>query len=156
MKVLGGDATTNGLLQSARGVGALVAALFIAALVTTRGRGIVLTVGTFALPLAMLGISLSRALPLSLAGLAFFGGALILVYNLANSMVQTLVPDRVRGRVMAIYTLALAGVTPFGSLAFGAVAEGIGEPLTVGLGAAASLACAAAIFLAAPAVRKIS
>lgn len=155
VRVLGGDARTNGLLQSARGVGALVAALGIASMGQARRRGRILTAATFAVPVAIFGMSLTRALPLSLLGMFLAGGFLILIFNLANALVQTLVPDEVRGRVMGVYTLAFMGVIPIGSLVVGALAQSVGEPLTLEFTAAASLSCAFAIALAAPDVRRL-
>jgi MFS family permease len=155
VKVLGGDARTNGLLQSARGAGALAAALGIASLGAARGRGRLLTAGSLAFPVALAGLSFTRTLPLSLAGLFLAGAALIAMFNLANALVQTLVPDAVRGRVMSVYNLAFLGVAPIGSLAIGAAAERFGEPSAVLAFAAMSLACTGGIALAVPSLRRL-
>jgi len=157
VKVLGGDSRTNGLLQSARGAGALLAALGIASLGgRARGRGRLLTAGSLAFPVALAGLSFTRILPLSLAALFLAGAALIAMFNLANALVQTLVPDAVRGRVMSVYNLAFLGMAPIGSLAIGAAAERFGEPSAVLGFAIVSLACTGGIALAVPSLRRLA
>jgi MFS family permease len=153
--VLGGNATTNGLLQSARGVGALSSALLIASLGRFKFKGKLLTVGTFAFPTMLLVFALVRWLPLSLLVLVGVGMALILILNLANALVQTLVPDPLRGRVMGIYSLTFLGLMPIGALLAGAVAEHIGEPVTVVLSSLISLGFAALLWVFAPKLRAL-
>ncbi len=154
VNVLGGDATTNGYLQSARGVGALIAALGIATLVARGGRGKMITAGMFLFPAALIAFSFTRSLPFALGVLLFVGAGAITMMNVANSLVQTLSPDSMRGRVMGIYTLSFMGFLPIGSLIVGAFAQRFGEPLTVMLSALVMLACALGITLAVPALRK--
>lgn len=154
VQVLGGDATTNGFLQSARGIGALAAALGIATWAQGRRRGRAMTVGTFAFPLLLVVFSFTRVVGLSLAMLVAVGAANIMVNNLANSLVQTLTPDALRGRVMAVYTLSFFGFMPIGALLAGTVATAIGVPLTVILGASGTFVCAVAVTLAVPSLRR--
>jgi MFS family permease len=156
VKILGGDARTNGLLQSARGAGALVAALLIASRGRFRGKGRILTAGSLAFPVVLAALSFTRSLALSLGGLFLAGAALISMFNLANALVQTLVPDAVRGRVMAVYNLAFLGLAPIGSLAIGAAAERIGEPSALLAFAAVSFACTGGIALAVPSLRRLA
>jgi MFS family permease len=132
--VLGGDVRTNGLLHSARGVGALIGALGIAALGRFTFRGKLLSSGMFLFPLLLLIFSFLRWLPLSLLTLVGVGGALVLVMNLANSLVQTGTEDSVRGRVTSIYTLTFFGFMPIGSLLIGQIAEKTSEPLALQFG----------------------
>jgi predicted MFS family arabinose efflux permease len=136
VRILGGDATTNGLLQSARGAGALGGALGIAALGRFQRKGRVLVTGSLLFPMVLAVFSLTRSLWFSLVTLVVVGTASILVLNLANAMVQTLVRDEFRGRVMGIYSLIFLGSMPLGGVLMGALAERIGEPGTVALGAA--------------------
>jgi MFS family permease len=154
VRVMGGDARTNGLLQSARGLGAFSAALGIASLGRFNRRGRLLTAGTLAFPLLLAGFSFTRALPASLAVLLAVGAANITINSLANSLVQSWTPDEVRGRVMSIYNLFFMGFMPLGSLLAGAIAERAGAPLAVLVGAGGTLACAAAIAIAVPSLRK--
>jgi MFS family permease len=156
VEILGGDARTYGLLQSARGAGALLAALGIASLGGFRGRGRLLTAGSLAFPVALAGLSFTRSVPLTLAALFLAGAALISMYNLANVLVQTLVPDAVRGRVMSVYNLAFLGMAPIGSLVIGAAAERFGVPAAMLAFAAASLAGTGGIALVVPSLRRLA
>ncbi len=153
--VLGGDAKTNGLLQSARGLGSLVGALAIAYLGQTGARGKFLLGGMFLFPIMLLGFSMARWVPLSLLMQLGIGIGLILIFNLSNALVQTQVPDEFRGRVMGVYTLAFFGFWPIGGLLMGAAADLIGEPITVGGNAIVLLAAATVIFGLFPALRAL-
>jgi MFS family permease len=153
--VLHGDATTNGLLQSARGVGALLAAVSIASLGRFSFRGKVLTAGVMVFPVLAFLFSRTLILPLSLLAIAGVGASLIMVYNLCNSLVQTIVEDRLRGRVMAFYNLVFMGTLPIGNLVVGQVAQHVGAAVTVMACAAFTAACAVAIWIAAPRVRAL-
>jgi MFS family permease len=81
------------------------------------------------------------------------GAAVILIQNLTNSLIQSLVSDQLRGRVMSIYTTILFGVFPLGGLLAGAVAETISEPFAVMLGAAVAFGYAILIWIAFPRLR---
>jgi MFS family permease len=153
--VLGGDATTNGLLQSARGLGALGGALMIAALGRFKSKGRLLTIGTFVFPVLVLLFAQIRWLPLSLLVLAGAGWGFMIVLNMANTLVQTQVPDELRGRVMGIYTLTFFGFMPIGALLAGQAATVIDEPLTVTVSALVLLAYAGLLWTLAPRLRKL-
>ena len=155
VKILHGDATTNGYLQSARGVGALLSALLIATLSHYEIKGKLLTVGTFAFPALLFGFSFARWFPLSLLLMLGVGAALIQIMNLANALVQNLVADRLRGRVMGLYGLTFFGLMPLGALWIGTVAEHLGEPVAVVFGAVFSLAVAALVFVRVPDLRRL-
>ena len=149
-------ATTNGLLQSVRGLGALGSAVFIASLGRFKFRGKLLTAGSFAFPLCLLGFSAIRWFPASMAVLFGAGFAQMLVMNLANSSVQTATPIGLRGRVMSIYALVFFGIFPIGSLGVGWTASKIGEPGTIIIGAAAILAFALLTFAFTPRLRNLA
>jgi hypothetical protein len=153
--VLGGDATTTGLLQSARGVGALISALLIASLGRFSFKGKLLTLGSLTFPLLLLVFALIRWLPLTLLVLVPAGMAIILIMNLANALVQTLAPDALRGRIMSVYSLTFFGLMPMGALWAGAVAEAAGAPAAVTIGAAISLGFAVLLWLFAPWLRRL-
>jgi len=155
VKILHGDARVNGLLQSARGVGALGTALYLASLGRRRRSGRLLTLGSLVMPIALLAFSAARTLPLALSALVVVGAGLILFFNNANALVQTLADDGLRGRVMGAYSLTFFGLMPLGSLAVGTLAERFGEPWTVGMAAAVLLACAVIIHLAQPTLRTL-
>lgn len=154
VRVLRGDATTNGWLQSSRGLGALVAALAVASLGRFRFRGRLFTVGSVALPLALLAFAVTRTPAASCAALCAYGAALVLVFSLANALLQTLSDDAFRGRVMGIYSFAFFGFLPLGALGVGAAADKVGEPLTVAAGAGVVLLAAVGIAACYPALRR--
>jgi MFS family permease len=153
--ILGGDARTNGLLQSARGTGALFSALFIASLGRFEFKGKLLTFGSFAFPALLLVFTFVRWLPLSLVMLVGVGVATILIMNLANALVQTLVPDSLRGRVMGIYALTFFGLMPIGALWIGAVAQHIGAPNAIIIASLISLGFASLVWTFVPKLRAL-
>ncbi|MEI6530393.1 MAG: MFS transporter [bacterium] len=155
VKVLGGNATTNGLLQSARGLGALISALTLASMSRTLFKGRSFTIGTFAFPLCLLLFSFMVWLPLSLLALVALGAAQILIMNLANNFLQTLSPDALRGRVMSVFSLLFFGFMPIGGLLTGGLADQIGEPLTVMAGGSIVLLMAALVYLFQPRIRSL-
>ncbi|HVO39599.1 MAG TPA: MFS transporter [Spirochaetia bacterium] len=155
VQILHGDARVNGLLQSARGLGALSAALWIAAVAHRRRKGMTITAASLVFPALLILFSFTRTLPLSLLALVAVGAANITVNNLANALVQTLTPDAVRGRVMGVYMLAFFGFMPLGALGAGALATVLGAPVTILIGAGATLACAVAVAAAVPSIRRL-
>ncbi len=154
VNVLGGDAKTNGFLQSARGLGALAAALIIASLGRFRFRGKLLTLGTIALPVGAALFALSRWTPLSLVLIFGAGMSMILIFNLSNALVQTHAPNALRGRIMSVYTLIFFGLMPLGALGVGLTAEKLGQPATVILGAGVTLGAAIALAIFMPRLRR--
>jgi len=154
--ILGGDSTTNGFLQSARGLGALIGALTIASLSRFNFKGRLLTIGSFLLPVSLLIWAAIRWLPLSLVLLVSVGAGSMFVINLANILVQLHVTDELRGRVMGVYTLALFGTMPIGSLFFGGGAQITSEPITVAFGAAALAVLAVFLWLRVPELRRLA
>jgi MFS family permease len=150
VKILGGDATTNGLLQSARGIGSLAGALMTATLVRFNVRGKLVTLGNIVFPIILLCFAAVRWLPLSLLALVGMGWGLMTLLNNSNSLVQTQVPDELRGRVMGIYMLVFSGALPIGALLAGTLAAGIGEPLAVAAGACVVLVAALLVLIRVP------
>ena len=145
VEILKGDASTNGFLQSARGAGALAAALAVAALAPRRWRGRVLLAAVAGMSGFLILFSLTRSLFFSLAALVAVGACNIAANNLANTLVQTLTPDYLRGRVMSLYMLTFFGLMPVGALLAGTAASLVGVRLTVALGASGTLLCVGAI-----------
>jgi len=154
VNILHGDARTNGFLQSARGAGALAAALLIASLGRFRFRGRLLTFGTFALPAVTALFALVRWVPLSLVLIFGSGLALILIFNLANALVQTFAPNELRGRIMSVYALTFFGLFPIGSLGIGLTAEHLGQPAAIFIGAGIMFSAAIAIAVFMPRLRR--
>ena len=154
VNILHGDARTNGFLQSARGAGALAAALLIASLGRFRFRGRLLTFGSFAFPIVTALFALTRWTPLSLVLLFGSGLSLILIFNLSNALVQTFAPNELRGRIMSIYALTFFGLMPIGSLGVGLTAERFGQPAAVLIGSGITLLAATAIAVFMPRLRR--
>jgi len=159
VKVLHGSATTgatiNGLLQSARGIGALLAALAIATISHLKVKGRIVTFGTWAYPLILLAFAVVRSTLLALLLIALVGFASILVINLCNVLVQSQVEDSLRGRVSAVYSLVFFGMMPIGSLLIGWFAQWTSEPAAVVVSACAALTGAAFIWILAPRLRAM-
>lgn len=155
VKILNGDATTAGLLQSARGVGSLLGAFMIAALGRFRFKGRLMTFGTFLFPLLLLVFSVVQWVPLSLLVLVGVGWASMIVFNMLNILIQTLVTDELRGRVMGIYTLTFFGSGPIGALLAGGIADAAGEPLTIVFGAVVTLLFAVYFFIRLPQLHSL-
>jgi MFS family permease len=155
VNVLGGDSATNGYMQSARGIGALAAALMIASLGNFKQKGKLMTIGSFVFPILLIVFAFITSIPLSLLVLVGVGWGFMLLFNLLNVLTQHLVDDNLRGRVMSIYTLTFFGGMPIGSLWAGALAEQFGEPITVIVGALISLAFSAFVFWKMPQIRKL-
>jgi MFS family permease len=155
VEALHGDATTNGWLQSARGLGAVLGALLIASLGSFKFKGRLLILGTFAFPALLLGFSLVRWLPLSLIILVAIGGAIVFIFNMANALVQTLVRDELRGRVMGIYSLTFFGFLPIGALWIGQLAERLNETAALIIDAAAMLVLFGLIASNVPHLRRL-
>jgi MFS family permease len=154
VQILTGDAGTYGFLQSARGLGALLGALAIAALSHRLFKGRALTIGSILFPILVMLFSLTRTMAPAIVVLFLIGAANIFMGNLANALVQTIAPDELRGRVMAVYTLTFFGVMPLGSLLAGSTATLIGVPLTVCLGSFVLLAGSLAAAFGVPALRR--
>jgi MFS family permease len=133
VKVMNGDVTTNGFLLSARGVGALIGALTVAALGARRIRGKMWTLGSFLLPILLFLFAITPWLGLSLSILVGIGWGLMMIINNTNALIQTSIPDVMRGRVMALYSLVFEGGIPLGALLLGALASIIDVRLTVAL-----------------------
>lgn len=152
--VLGGDVRTNGMLLSARGVGSLVAALMIAYLGARIIRGKLWSLGSLVMPVALLLFALFRVLPVSLLMLVVMGWSLMSVVNLTNALIQTHIPDELRGRVMSVYILLFQGGFPIGSLIAGWLAGITSEAITVFAFASVLLIVAISIQVRQPSIRQ--
>jgi MFS family permease len=132
-QVLGGSASTLGFLMAASGLGALSGALFLASRRTVRGLGSVILFTTSLFGMGLVSFSLSRHLGLSLVTLVATGFGMMVTMAASNTVLQTIVEERMRGRLMSFYSMAIMGTAPFGSLLSGALASRIGAPLTITL-----------------------
>lgn len=112
-----------GMLMSASGIGALIGALVLARLGDFRQKGRFLVVSVFIFSSSLFIFSFSRSFLLSLFLLVFIGGSSIAVMALVNTILQTKVEDKFRGRVMGLFMLTFAGIMPFGNLISGALSQ---------------------------------
>ena len=133
-QVLHGGPQSLGLLMGSSGVGALAATLTLAARRRLRGLGRWVTLAALGFGTSMCLFALSRSLWLSAALLVPVGFSMMLQMAASNTLIQAMVPDHLRGRILAVYAMMFMGMAPFGALLAGALASRIGAPYTVALG----------------------
>lgn len=139
--VLHGGPHTLGWLMTAGGVGALGGAFYLAGRGSVVGLGRVMSLGAAGAGLALVGFALSRSPWLSLLLMPLVGATFMMTTASANTVLQTILPEALRGRVMALYTVAFLGSAPIGSLLAGGIAARLGTPATIlggGLGCVAA------------------
>ncbi len=153
-QILHGNARTYGLLVGSSGVGALAGSLYLASRRTVLGLGrwIAAMSGLFGLGLIAFSFSTSRLL--SMAFLVVMGFAVIVQLASCNTILQTIVEERQRGRVMSLYTTAFLGMSPLGSLVAGSLASAIGAPRTLQIGGVCVLLGGVAFAVQLRALRK--
>ncbi len=139
-QTLHGGAHTLGFLMTASGVGALIGALYLASRLSVVGLEDVSAAATVCFGLGLIGFALSHVLWLSLAILPIVGAGFMVQMASMNTIIQTLVEERLRGRVMAFYVMAFLGTAPIGSLLAGIVAARIGSEYTILFGGSVSVA----------------
>jgi MFS family permease len=136
-KILHGGARGLGILMGATGVGALLGALTLASREGVKGLGRLVAWSCAAFGIGLILFSLSRWFWLSTALLLPVGYSVMLQMASTNTLIQTMVPDQLRGRVMALYSMMVMGMAPFGALLGGALAHRMGAPATVAVGGVA-------------------
>ncbi len=146
-RILHVGATGLGMLMGATGVGALLAALSLAARSGLKGLGRLIGFAALGFGASLIAFSLSHSYWLSVALLIPVGFGMMLETTTSNTLIQAMVPDELRGRVMAVYTMMFMGMAPLGSLFAGALADRLGAPLTLSIGGFVCM-MAAAVFLA--------
>lgn len=153
--VLDGGPRTLGLLMSAAGLGALSGALWLAGRPTVRGLSGVIVVAGAMFGAGLIGFSFSRSLFLSLPLLVVTGAGMMVMAASINTVLQTIVPAGLRGRVMSLYAMAFMGMGTLGALASGWLATMIGAPTTVALGGLGCLATTVWFARVRPALRAL-
>src|SRR3954469_4182460 len=151
--VLHGGPHTLGYLMTASGVGALGGALYLASRTTVLGLGRAIVAATMTFGVALVAFSFSRNLWLSLLLMPFVGGGMMVEMASTNTIIQTIVDDQMRGRVMAFYTMAFLGTAPLGSLLAGFVADHIGPMKTILLGGTSCIIAGAVFAMRLPKLR---
>ena len=130
-EVFGGNAATLGWLTGATGAGAVASALSLAVRKSVKGLTRMVQISSATLGVGLILFGMSQALWLSLVLMMFVGFGLMQCASASNTIIQSLVTDDMRARVMSYYTMAFFGASPFGSLFAGALANRIGAPHTV-------------------------
>src|SRR5437899_5912012 len=149
--VLNRGANGYGILMSASGTGAFIGALVVAThghLFTPRRLALG---GVWLFSIALFALSLSRSFYFAMAFLFVAGFGMLLFFSTSNTVLQTIVPDEMRGRVMGVWSLVFGAMIPLGSLEAGAVAHWLGTPFALGLGA---IICAASALVTLFAIRR--
>jgi MFS family permease len=154
-QVLQGGPNTLGILMTATGVGALSGALYLASRETVVGLGRIIMYATLAFGAGLIAFSVTTSLWFACVVLAIAGTGFMVQLAATNTILQTLVDERLRGRVMSFYTMAFFGTVPIGSLIGGVVADRFGAPLTVGLSGVACLAAGSWFAYRLPAIRAV-
>ena len=138
-RILHGGAKGLGILMGFTGIGALLGALTLALRSGVRGLGRLVALTCAGFGVSLIAFSFSRYFWLSAVLLIPVGFCLMLQMACSNTLIQSMVPDALRGRVMAVYSMMFMGMAPFGALLGGALADRLGAPITVSTGAVASI-----------------
>jgi MFS family permease len=133
-KILHGNARTLGILMTSAGLGALIGALMLASRRGVRGLSRIVSIACAAFGLALILFSFSHWWILSAVLLIPVGFSVMTQMGSTNTLIQSMVPDRLRGRTMAVYSMMFLGVAPFGALLSGWSADRIGAPHTLAIG----------------------
>jgi len=139
-RILHSGARGLGLLMGAAGVGALAGTMLLAARHGVQGLGRWVMFAAMGFGTSLIFFSMSHWFWLSILLVMPAGFSMILQMASSNTLIQTMVPDELRGRVMAVYSMMFMGMAPFGALLAGAIAQHVGAPLTVRLGGIIALA----------------
>jgi MFS family permease len=154
-QILHGDARTQGFLVSAAAVGALAGALYLAGRRSVRGLEWVIAWAPAVFGAGLIALGLSTRLWLTLLVMPVIGIGLMVLMASTNTVLQTIVDDDKRGRVMSFYSMAFMGMVPLGSLLAGILAHFIGAPLMVILGGTCCIAGSIGFVRRLPALREI-
>ena len=152
-KILHGGARGLGILMGATGVGALLGALTLAFREGVKGLGRWVALCCAGFGASLIIFSLSHSFWISVALLLPVGYCMMLQMACSNTLIQVMVPDALRGRVMAVYSMMFMGMAPIGALLGGALADRLGAQITVAIGGTASVAGAAWFWFQLPKIR---
>ena len=154
-KTLHGGPHTLGFLMTASGVGALAGAFYLASRRSVIGLGRAMLVSTTMFGVGLVLFSFARLLWVALLVLPLVGGGMMVTMAATNTIIQTIVTDDLRGRVMAFYTMAFLGTAPIGSLVAGVVADRIGPAATILAGGLSVLTVALLFAARLPKLREL-
>jgi len=154
-KVLHGGPLTLGFLMAAAGIGALTGSIYLASRKSVLGLVRIIPLSTATFGLGLIALSFSRMFWLSLPLMFFAGLGIITQMAASNTVIQTIVDDDKRGRIMSFYVMAFIGAAPFGSLLAGYLASKIGAPKTLLIGGLLCVMGAAVFASILPNIKKI-
>ncbi len=146
------DSDLYGIMNAAPGAGALMATFVLASFVNFRRKGLVLLLGGIAQGASLILFAFAPVYLLSVILLVVVGGANTVFLSLNNTIIQEMIPDGVRGRVMSLREVS-SGLGPAGSLISGAIADTAGVPLALGTAGGIAIAVLLGILLALPQTR---
>lgn len=152
-QILHGGPRGLGVLMGASGVGALLGALTLASRRGVRGLGRWVATAAVGFGLSLIAFSTSRVFWVSVGLMVPTGYAMMVQMAASNTLIQSMVPDRLRGRVMAVYSMMFMGMAPFGALLAGVLAKSLGAPGTVAFGGAVCIVGGLLFGLRLPALR---
>ena len=153
--ILHGGAHTLGFLMGAVGTGALVGAIYLASRKTVLGLGRVISLAAVVFGIGLIAFSFSRSMWLSITMLFFVGMGMMMQMAASNTVLQTIVDDDKRGRVMSFYAMSFFGMAPLGSLLAGSLGSRLGTPETVMLGGACCVVGGLLFMYRLPSLRKL-
>ncbi|MEO5704471.1 MAG: MFS transporter [Candidatus Limnocylindrales bacterium] len=144
-----------GFLTGSIGVGALIGALSLASMRPSGGSGRLVLGSAAIVGIALTVFAVSRSLPVSMLALAFIGAFQVNFYSTTNTLIQVLVPARLRGRVLSLYMLTSIGLIPIANLVGGALAEAIGVEIVLAGGGVIAVGIVVLTFLAEPRLGRL-
>jgi len=153
--ILGGDANTLGFLMAGVGCGALFGAIFLASRKNAQGLDRIIPMASTIFGIGLIFFSLSRVFATSLLLISLCGFGMMVQMASCNTVLQTIIDDDKRGRVMSFYTMAFMGPAPFGSLLGGWAASHIGAPNTLIIGGIISILGAVIFATKSPSLRRM-
>jgi predicted MFS family arabinose efflux permease len=154
-QVLHGGPSTLGVLMTATGVGALAGALYLAQRESVVGLGRIIMYATLVFGIGMVAFSATTTLPTACVVLAIAGGGFMIQLAATNTILQTIVEEGLRGRVMSFYTMAFFGTVPLGSLVGGFAADRFGATVTVRASGLVCIVAGAWFAYKLPAIRAV-
>lgn len=150
----GHGAVTYGFLLASVGVGSFAGALHLATRRSVLGLGRFLAISTFAFGLAVIGFAFAPNMIVAMPLLLLSGYFMISCFASANTMLQTIIDDHMRGRVMSLFTMAVMGMAPFGALLCGVLNDRIGLTWTLGISGVACVFAGVLFAIRLPALRR--
>ncbi len=131
--VLRGNSQTLGYLMSAAGIGAFTGAMYLAGRKSIQGLNQKMIIGAISVSLALIVFSISKTFILSMSLMLFIGFGLMMQMASSNTIIQSIVADDMRGRVMSLHSMAFMSIAPFGSLMVGSLSSKLGAPFSLAL-----------------------